>query len=255
MLPRLPLAHKGINPPPCADTAFVVTSRYLTPDRPCIRSRLSPLRALSRAAYVMTSDRHPDAADDALHAPAATAMRGLHGSRSGSRDSKQRFVLWAAHSRYSYIWHFEDDTLVDAAALSRLHGTSDADVISAEVRESNAFHLRRCPLCNARNSTGAFAWPAIRISKRFAVYLYQLSLRERGHHEPLSFVACLVSGCQKETLRNASVILNRNRREHAMGINRDRGAFVHPVKCRYPYGMLSLSLASSRNATLRRSRT
>lgn len=164
--------------------------------------------------------------------PAKVGMHGLYGSSAGSRDSKKRFVMWAANQVLcDYIWHFEDDTIVANPKEMLSYSNSVSDLISS-YSSLNEYYMKYCVFCRTLKIQKQIAWPALRISRKFAIQLYNLSFYKHGHHEPLTQAACQYLNCTQEELKNTSIKLLKNKHEHNRYRERNMNAmFVHPNKC------------------------
>lgn len=213
-------------------TLAAVVSRWTPGTSACVARRFAKLRLLGVAYLLGTSPNTSGVPSLRFVHLEPARLRGLWGSRSASRDAKQRFVAWAVatSARFEYVWHFEDDAVVDFQALRAAHAASTADLIGA-TPSANPFYTRSCELCRLANVTFALAWPAVRFSRRLLRTMHALARRESGHHEVLAAATCQLMGCRREALRDANIVLPHKTRRWVDA--RDRGhAVVHPVKCR-----------------------
>ena len=218
-------------------TCVAVVSRLDPRTRECILRRTRPL-SLHFATFLLSTTpdlfRNNNTSFSTVHLPATHEMRGLLGSSAGSRDSKKRFVAWAAHQRScEYLWHLEEDTMVTRPRDMLLHfQNSTADLISTTFSPPNAFYIRHCKFCQEMRIQRQVAWPALRISRTFARQLYDRAMQTDGHHEPFTQAVCDHVSCVQEELLDADIRLPRNLKEHRHDRNTNANAlFVHPNKC------------------------
>ncbi len=163
--------------------------------------------------------------------PAHRRMQGLLGSTAASKDTKKRFVLWAAHqTSCDYVWHLEEDTIADPQEMLTYSNVS-TDLISP-FTPLNMYWMSFCTFCKDMRITKQVSWPALRISRKFAKQLLNLSWDKHGHHEPLAEAVCKYYNCTQQYLKNSRIILPSNMKEH-IHFRQDRGdaMFVHPNKC------------------------
>ena len=146
--------------------------------------------------------------------PPEWASFGGTTSRSGS--SKPAFLAWMVRrKRFTHVWHVEEDAFFAGSwkRVTRGHRFV-ADLVVARVmrhaQTSDNDRLQSCslgrdtPCVRPRHAYSRVLWPALRLSRRFALLLAdRLSKGEaRGHHEVLTAQMCeRTRGCSVVTMK------------------------------------------------------
>ena len=228
------------------NVVYAMVSAMRKRDRRCVRQRFRRLLLGAYSCVLLTTQ--PNISNTTfLPQIGREIMPGMYGASHASRGSKKAFLRWAAMhlSSFDYIWHIEEDAVVDVAYMKYIDDHFSHDVI-APLFLQNPYYSQRCVLCKIVPCDMSFGWPVIRLSRNFVNILYETAISTAGHHEVLSYAACRVVRCRFMHLPNSSIRLAKSKKEHRDFVWQSKSSFAwHPVKCKHAHTITS---SSSKNA-------